>query len=45
MAGLNAVVKKWLNNGCKESPEEINKILEDEYKNKNIGNKKRLSLY
>ncbi len=35
MAGLNAIVKKWLNNGCKESPEEINKILKDEYKSKN----------
>ena len=32
MAGLNAIIKKWLNNGCLESPEEINKILQDEYK-------------
>ncbi len=35
-AGLNAIVKKWLENGCKENPEEINQILKDEYKNKNI---------
>lgn len=35
-AGLNAIVKKWLYSDCKESPEEINKILKDEYKNKNI---------
>ena len=33
-AGLNAVIKKWLNNGCKETPEEINKIIISEYKNK-----------
>ena len=32
MAGLNAIIKKWLNNGCLESPEEINRILQDEYK-------------
>lgn len=36
MAGLNAIIKKWLNEGCKESPEEINQILIDEYKSKNI---------
>ena len=34
-AGLNAIIKKWLDNGCKESPEEIKKILESEYANKN----------
>jgi len=33
-AGLNAIIKKWLNNGCKESPEEINEIIISEYKNK-----------
>ena len=33
-AGLNAIIKKWLNNGCKESPEEINEIITSEYKNK-----------
>lgn len=34
-AGLNAVIKKWLNNNCKESPEEITEIITSEYKNKN----------
>ena len=34
-AGLNAVIKKWLGNGCKETPEEINNIIISEYKNKN----------
>ena len=33
-AGLNAIIKKWLNNGCLESPEEINEIITTEYKNK-----------
>ena len=35
MGGLNSIIKNWLNNGCKETPEQINKILIDEYKNKN----------
>jgi len=34
MSGLNSIIKKWLKTGCKESPEQINKILIDEYKNK-----------
>ena len=34
-AGLNAIIKKWLSNGCKESPEEIEHILKSEYSNKN----------
>ncbi len=34
-AGLTAIIKKWLSNGCKESPEEIESILKSEYKNKN----------
>ena len=34
-AGFNAILKKWLNNNCKESPEEILEILNSEYKNKN----------
>ena len=34
-AGLNAVIKMWLNNGCIETPEEINEIITSEYKNKN----------
>ncbi len=33
-AGLNAIIKKWLLNGCKESPEEIEYILKSEYSNK-----------
>lgn len=33
-AGLNAVIRKWLNGGCKETPEEINAIIEAEYKNR-----------
>lgn len=34
MSGLNSIIKKWLKNGCTESPEQINKIIIDEYKNK-----------
>ena len=34
-AGLNAIIKKWLSNGCKESPEEIESILKSEYLTKN----------
>ena len=34
-AGLNAIIKKWLNSGCKESPEEMTEIITTEYKNKN----------
>ena len=32
--GLNAVIKRWLYYGCKESPEEIRDIIINEYKNK-----------
>lgn len=35
MSGLNAILKKWLNNGCVESPEEINELLKAEYNIKN----------
>ena len=35
-AGLNAIIKKWLNNGCKESPEEIEGILKAEYIKKGL---------
>ena len=31
-AGLNAIIKKWLSNGCKETPEEMVEILTSEYK-------------
>lgn len=34
-AGITAVIKKWLNSGCKESPEEILEIIESEYKSNN----------
>jgi len=30
-AGLNAVIKMWLDNGCIESPEEIEEIIKKEY--------------
>lgn len=30
--GLNAIIKKWLYGGCKESPEEMQQILNNEYK-------------
>lgn len=35
-AGITAIIKKWLDNGCMESPEEINEVLKAEYKNKNL---------
>ena len=35
-AGLNAIIKKWLYNGCKEEPEEIDFIIKEEYKTKNF---------
>ena len=34
-AGLNAIIKKWLNNNCKETPEEMVKIITSEYEKKN----------
>lgn len=34
-AGINAVIKRWINTGCKESPEEINEIIKSEYKKRN----------
>jgi hypothetical protein len=33
-SGLNAVLKKWLNSGCKESPEEITEVIKSEYSRK-----------
>ena len=33
--GLTSIIKMWLKNGCKESPEEINSILESEYSYRN----------
>jgi len=29
--GLNSIIKMWLNNGCRETPEEMAQILESEY--------------
>lgn len=31
-SGFNAIVKMWLSNGCKESPEEMAEILKSEYR-------------
>ncbi len=33
-AGLNAIIKKWLSSGCKESPETMVEIIKDEYTNR-----------
>ena len=30
--GLNAIIQKWLNNDCKETPEEMLEIIKSEYK-------------
>ena len=35
-AGLNAIIKKWLYNGCIETPEEINEIITAEYTKKEL---------
>ena len=35
-AGINAVIQKWLDNNCKETPEEIENIIKSEYKNKSL---------
>lgn len=31
-AGLNAIIKRWMNGGCNESPEEMAAIIKAEYK-------------
>lgn len=33
-AGISAIIKKWLLNGCKESPENMTEIIKIEYKGK-----------
>lgn len=33
-AGMNAIIRKWLFNGCVESPEDMKEILDSEYQNK-----------
>ena len=30
--GLNSIIKMWLNDGCRETPEEMAEILESEYR-------------
>ncbi len=34
-AGLNALIKMWLDNGCKETPEEMAEIIKSEYIGRN----------
>ena len=34
--GLNAILIKWLNGGCKESPEEIESIIKTEYQGRKL---------
>lgn len=36
-AGITAIIKMWLNNDCKESPQDIYEIIESEYNNSKIG--------
>ncbi|MBQ9937180.1 MAG: TetR family transcriptional regulator C-terminal domain-containing protein, partial [Oscillospiraceae bacterium] len=31
-SGFNAMVKKWLSGGCKESPEQLSLVLKNEYR-------------
>lgn len=33
-AGMSAIIKKWLLNDCKETPEEMIEIINSEYKGK-----------
>ena len=35
-AGITAIIKHWINNGCNISPEEMFQILKDEYKSKSV---------
>ncbi|MEE1315463.1 MAG: TetR/AcrR family transcriptional regulator C-terminal domain-containing protein [Faecalimonas sp.] len=35
-AGFNAMVKKWLDGGCKETPEEMSEILKSEYQGREV---------
>lgn len=34
-AGITALIRKWLDGGCKESPETIGRILQEEYQKNN----------
>lgn len=31
-SGISAIIKMWLSNGCQETPEEMNEIIQSEYK-------------
>ncbi|WP_413817027.1 hypothetical protein [Pseudoruminococcus massiliensis] len=33
---MTAIIKMWLNNGCKETPEEICEIIETEYSKRTL---------
>lgn len=35
-AGVTAIIKKWLDGGCREDPEDMGQVLVDEYRKKNI---------
>lgn len=37
-AGMTAIIRHWLTNGCKETPEEMVKVVTTEYSGKNIQN-------
>ncbi len=34
-AGITAIIRKWLDSGCKEEPEDMGRILVEEYRKKN----------
>ncbi len=35
-AGLNAIINAWLDNGCRESPEEMAQIIKSEYRGRQL---------
>ncbi|WP_343209591.1 hypothetical protein [Anaerolentibacter hominis] len=37
---MNAVIKKWLANGCQETAEEIGEVIKAEYRGKAAGGQK-----
>jgi hypothetical protein len=39
-SGLNAIIKMWLSDGCKETPEEMNEILRREYQGRLLSDRK-----
>ena len=34
--GLNSIIKLWLADGCRESPEEMAEVLKQEYKGRSV---------